>query len=82
MSNRYPGTCDKCGTRVRAYKGVLIAPTEPGSPWIVRHESCADGSETSARPARSDRRYRGRCEDAPCCGCCDTGSGYGYTGGM
>lgn len=53
-----------------------------GGPGAVTHAQCEaiDAPRSSSR-GRTSRRssygrsrypaYRGRCEDAPCCGCCD-----------
>ena len=80
MSNRYPGPCAGCGKRVPARAGTL--KKEAGR-WAVRHAECAGASDPGYFPRPSRRVieirtsggtfYRnaaGRCEDAPCCGCC------------
>ena len=71
--NKYPARCDVCGTTVPANGGRLI---KAGRFWRARHLACEDG-----RPGLIEvrlgsgvtltRNRRGRCEDAPCCGCCD-----------
>lgn len=61
MSNKYPGTCNGCGDAVPANAGVCY---RVGRKWIVRCSDCAPGESSTSR--------RGRCIDAPCCGCCDT----------
>lgn len=60
MSNRYPGACNGCGDNVPARCGVVY---KVGRSWIVRCPECA--------PQESGYNPRGRCEDSPCCGCCD-----------
>jgi hypothetical protein len=71
---RFPGTCARTGTRI-----------SPGDPIVsVGRNRYAHASDTPA--TREDRYvshiwrlsgkelYRnkaGRCEDAPCCGCCN-----------
>lgn len=70
MVNRYKGTCIECGGFVPARGGNL---TKNGRTWEVRHLACEDGpSVISIRTSGGDfiRNARGRCEDAPCCGCC------------
>ncbi len=72
MTNRYAAACVTCGATVPAHGGSL---TKQGRRWVVRHLACEDG-----QPAVIEVRFssgatmiqnrRGRCEDAPCCGCC------------
>ena len=65
MTARYRGTCAQCA-----------APIAPGDE-ITQHArrvtthagACADDLG-SRRPAPSWKQRYGRCEDAPCCGCC------------
>ena len=71
--NKYPATCAICGGAVPANGGRL---RKRGRYWITEHLACA----ASGRPAVHTIRFasgaimtqnaRGRCEDAPCCGCC------------
>jgi len=86
MSNRYPSTCNRCSTYVPARAGTLhrvnsrwhvICPDctagaadEPNEAleWS-RGNSESYGAVTSSG-WRGMRNRRGRCEDAPCCGCC------------
>jgi hypothetical protein len=68
MTNRFAGKCADCGGRVAAQSGVLTGSQRKG--WSVRHADGECGAEQTWK-----QRY-GRCEDAPCCGCCGTGSGY------
>ena len=91
MTNRYPGTCTVCRTRVAKGDGVI---ERKGRRWTVKHESCFHAQQTASAEdawARAITRPRGdglsrlyipssdtlltqnakgRCEDAPCCGCC------------
>lgn len=70
--NKYPAACAVCSATVPANGGNM---RRVGRRWIVSHTACAD-----ARPAVTRVRFnsggsvwqnaRGRCEDAPCCGCC------------
>jgi hypothetical protein len=46
-----------------------------GRRWLVEHLACADADapavDTFVIGGREyTRNARGRCEDAPCCGCC------------
>lgn len=78
-TNKYPAACASCGVRVPARAGTLV---NNGHRWIVRHAAC----EASPAPRVTHARFYGgrgrgtyadvyqnaggRCEDAPCCGCC------------
>jgi len=76
-TNKYAAKCDGCGNRVAARCGTL---TKEGRRWSVRHRACqTQPSVTRARfyggrgPGTYEDVYQnnnGRCEDAPCCGCC------------
>jgi hypothetical protein len=69
MINKYPGICSICGTRVRVGSG--FARKKDGR-WVVDHADCANSPITirfqSGETMTQNRN--GRCEDAPCCGCC------------
>ena len=75
-TNKYPGTCVACGGRVAARSGTL---ERAGRVWTVTHLDCDRQSHSAASPVSHVfqtsggtfyRNTRGRCEDAPCCGCC------------
>lgn len=76
-TNKYPAKCASCGVRVAAKSGSL---TKINRRWVVRHLACqTQPSVTHARfyggsgPGTYADVYQnsgGRCEDAPCCGCC------------
>ncbi len=79
MSNRYPGQCNECGSKVR--KGAGVAVKAASGRWIVLCAAHSGASSSGTAAGRvSDhfeiggrsyyRNTRGRCEDAPCCGCC------------
>jgi len=80
-TNKYSAPCASCGARVPANAGTL---SKRGRRWVVRHAAGACGSAPA--PAVAHARFyggrgpgsyvdvfqntSGRCEDAPCCGCC------------
>ncbi len=72
-TNRYAAPCSICGGLVPANGGRL---SKRGRVWLVSHLSCADSGQpevitftfSSGQTAIQNRR--GRCIDAPCCGCC------------
>ena len=78
-TNKYPGNCGTCKRRVGANAGTLVKIDRR---WVVRHLSCHEvgaPTVTHARfyggrgPGTYQDVYQnsaGRCEDAPCCGCC------------
>ena len=71
--NRYAGTCDTCGGPVQARAGYLHRT--PAGRWMPRHLACENGTPrvTTFRlgsGATVTQNVNGRCEDAPCCGCC------------
>ena len=80
MLNKYPGTCGSCGGRVARHDGTLH---RNGRRWTVTHVECSAASDypEDSNPRNVSHVYRtsggtfyqnkrGRCEDAPCCGCC------------
>ena len=75
MINRYPGQCVQCHEYVPSGLGTV---TKRGRVWRIECNAC-----TGRMPEESGlvcvklssgwtgtRNARGRCEDAPCCGCC------------
>jgi hypothetical protein len=75
MTNRYPGQCVQCHEYVPSGLGTV---TKRGRVWRIDCNAC-----TGNMPEESGlvcvklssgwtgtRNARGRCEDAPCCGCC------------
>lgn len=75
MVNKYPAKCAKCGNHVPAKGGVLTGSRRDG--WSVQHLACAASGQSevvetvlSSGEVLTQNR-RGRCEDAPCCGCCN-----------
>ncbi len=70
--NRYPAPCATCGARVPANGGTL---ERAGGRWTVRHLECHASGRAEVITVRTagwtgTRNRHGRCEDAPCCGCC------------
>ncbi len=73
--NRYAGPCAVCGARVAAKAGWL---TKRDGVFAPLHLACAKGSAavdtyivgSAFAVDEYTRNARGRCEDAPCCGCC------------
>lgn len=45
MTNNYPGTCEKCSTRVAAGKGHAIR--SKGGAWLVRCASCSEAAPSN-----------------------------------
>ena len=71
MIARYPGTCARTGRAIRP--GDVIAFTNARKPVLVQqmHTDSQGVSDTVQFGDRVFYRNRaGRCEDAPCCGCC------------
>lgn len=77
--NKYSGTCKYCQGHVEARAGILVPRSvrgRKGGRWAVAHLACAQ--EQSPQVATTvfssgavvTRNVRGRCIDAPCCGCC------------
>jgi hypothetical protein len=75
MKNRYAGQCVQCHEYVPSGLGTV---TKRGRVWRIDCDAC-----TGRMPENSGlvcvktssgwsgtRNARGRCEDAPCCGCC------------
>lgn len=62
--NRRPGACRECGETIPAGAGYLYK--ELSGAWSVIH---AEHDATPAPSSAVRHVRRGRCEDAPCCGC-------------
>ena len=71
MVNKFKARCAICGGEVPALGGNLY---KAGGMWKVTHLACADGiaqvDTFNFGGKEYTRNKRGRCEDAPCCGCC------------
>jgi hypothetical protein len=71
MIARYPGRCARTGRVIRP--GDVITFTPARKPVLVQqmHNDPQGVSDTIQFGDRVFYRNRnGRCEDAPCCGCC------------
>ena len=74
MVNKYRIKCSICGAMIPTNGGVIWLD---GRRWIGAHLACQESGKaevvtirlSSGEVIRTNRR--GRCEDAPCCGCCD-----------
>ena len=72
-TNKYPAPCAECGSRVPKNGGALV---KEGRAWVVRHLACAEAGAPRVVSATFNSgetvfvNSRGRCIDAPCCGCC------------
>lgn len=73
--NKFPGVCKECHDDVPAGTGIIT----PGRHrrWEVLCGTCGAVSPDPDRIVCTriggqtfTRNTRGRCEDAPCCGCC------------
>ena len=63
MTARYRGTCPTCALLIIPGTEIVYAGRR-----AYHADTCHDG--TAAAEPTWKARY-GRCEDAPCCGCCD-----------
>ena len=68
MIARYPGTCARTGRAIKP--GDVITFTSARKPVLVQqqHDRVSDTVQFGDRTFYRNRA--GRCEDAPCCGCC------------
>lgn len=70
--NRYKAPCAVCGNQVPANGGKLVRKARG---WVPVHLACESGqpgvvSYTFSSGETVTQNRDGRCEDAPCCGCC------------
>lgn len=69
MIARYPGTCARTGRAIKP--GDVITFTAARKAVLVQQQHNDNVSDTVQFGDRVFYRNRaGRCEDAPCCGCC------------
>ncbi len=71
ITARYDGFCSKTGARILA--GDVIQWTRGRAVLVERRAARVDTLTLSTAGGLRTfyRNARGRCEDAPCCGCCD-----------
>jgi hypothetical protein len=73
MLNKYSGTCFYCQGNVPAKGGECF---KVQGRWAVAHLPCFESRQPEVVVTRFSsgaeifQNRRGRCEDAPCCGCC------------
>lgn len=72
MTNKFPAPCATCGNLVAVNAGTV---QKENGRWVVTHLACAEAGQPAVMKIRTSggsftRNRRGRCEDAPCCGCC------------
>ena len=71
--NKYKGTCAICGNLVPCNAGRLV---REGRSFYPVHLACHEAKNpqvntiTFSSGETITKNKNGRCEDAPCCGCC------------
>jgi hypothetical protein len=68
MKAKYPGRCSQSGARINPGDVILYDTATNRARLQPDSDSITFYGETG--PATFYRNARGRCEDAPCCGCC------------
>jgi hypothetical protein len=71
MIARYPGRCARTGRVIRP--GDVITFTPARKPVLVQQQERVSDTIVFFGDSGAREFYRnrnGRCEDAPCCGCC------------
>ena len=66
MTAKFPGFCAR--TKARILPSDLIDHLGRGRQVLVKRRTVSDTIQTSE--GTYFRNRNGRCEDAPCCGCC------------
>ena len=66
--SRYPGRCARTGKRIPAGSVVLYDTQTKRVQLLGQHSITLMGEHG---PKTYYRNAAGRCEDAPCCGCCN-----------
>ena len=84
MKAKYHGTCRSCGDRFLSGADIVYTRSAPKGRKTV-HADCAGNTANAYADTASAARgvsyandfysNNGRCEDAPCCGCCGTWGG-------
>ena len=72
-SNKFGGTCEACGGYAKPGTGSI---SKIFGKWRVTHFKCPESGTKVVTTRFSSgavvtMNARGRCIDAPCCGCCD-----------
>jgi hypothetical protein len=73
IKSRYPGKCRDCGTSFPAGTEIEWHGRRRGSSCLDCAGSGKGGTRINTFRTSGGTFYRnarGRCEDAPCCGCC------------
>lgn len=66
MTARFAGTCRDCRLEILVGDPIVWAKGRG-----ARHTNCEHVAESGERAdTRTWKQRYGRCEDAPCCGCC------------
>jgi hypothetical protein len=68
MTARYPGRCSATGARIKPGATIYYDPATKRATLAPVLNSITFIGENG--PNHFTRNSRGRCEDAPCCGCC------------
>lgn len=72
MTARFPGVCYRTGRPIRPGDRIMFHGR--GRAVLLARSSSAATAPVSDTYTFGDRTFyrnaRGRCEDAPCCGCC------------
>lgn len=74
MVNKYPATCLICRTEIPVNGGLFVRTPQLRSGFV--HLACHDAGGPAVHEIKVNGRTvgtqnaKGRCEDAPCCGCC------------
>jgi hypothetical protein len=66
---KYQGTCRDCGANL---------PAGTTAKWYGRGRVYCYGEHGGAKKEPTFKELHGRCEDAPCCGCCGENVYGGY----
>jgi len=68
MPARYPGKCARTGARINPGDPIIYNTTTRRAELVTGAHTVTLYGENG--PQHFTRNNAGRCEDAPCCGCC------------
>lgn len=68
MTAKFPGRCSRSGARINPGDVIIYDTATKRASLQPDSDSITFYGETG--PTTFYRNPRGRCEDAPCCGCC------------